>query len=177
MSVYKKLLVSLLLFAGLYVGRWLYMTPSFHTGEKAPDFQANLINGEAFRLSQLQGNYVLVHFWGSWCGPCRIENPGLRQLWLKYRDTKLDNGKRFFFVSIAVETNKNSAIRVIQQDKLLWEHHVIDLGDSLRFFDSPISNLWGVNQVPMNFLLDPNGNIIRRDISNEDLDTFLQQKR
>jgi len=169
-------LIPIVLLAVLFIGRLIYMTPSYHTGEPAPNFSGTLLSGEPFSLVDTKGNYVLVHFWGSWCGPCRQKNPILRQIWGKHKETRFREAKGFTIVSVAIEVNKNDSFRAIRTDKLAWKYHLIDIGDSLRFFDSPISNLWGVNQVPTNFLLNPKQEIIDYNITMEDLQSFLESK-
>ena len=169
-------LLPIVLLVVLFFGRIIYMTPSYHTGEPAPNFTGALLSGEAFSLVDTKGDYVLIHFWGSWCGPCRQKNPILRQIWLQHKKTTFTDAKAFRIVSIAVEVNKNDAFRAIRKDQLAWKEHLIDIGDSLRFFDSPISNLWGVNQVPTNFLLNPKHEIIDYNISMDDLERFLESR-
>jgi thiol-disulfide isomerase/thioredoxin len=152
------------------------MTPSYKTGERAPSFEARLLNGDPFALTDLRGSYVLVYFWGSWCGPCRLENPKLRQLWLEYKDRTFTEANGFEIVSIAIEVDKDRPSRVIRRDGLSWKYHIVDLGESLRFFDSPISNLWGINQVPTHFLLNQKGEIIGYNLSAEELNDRLSSR-
>ena len=169
------ILLSLLIITLFIGGRILYMTPSYHKGEQAPEFSGTLVNGASFELKELHGNYVLVQFWGSWCAPCRKENPKHRKLWVEYKDKSFSKAKGFKLVSIAIEVDKNAALRAIKRDRLEWEYHLIDLGESLRFFDTPISNIWGVNQVPSTFLLNPAGDIIGHNLSHEELHAILNK--
>lgn len=168
----KKLPIIILLFLTV-LGRIVYMRPDYREGEKAPDFGGVLVNGEEFSLTQLKGKYVLVHFWGSWCGPCRQENPQLVRFWLENRNREFSDAGGFSIVSIAVETDKTSPVRAISKDGLLWKNHLIDLGNSLRFFDAPISNIWGVNQVPSTFLLGPDHKIIGYNLTHNEMQSVL----
>jgi len=169
MRPWQKIFLYTLIFLVLILSRALYMTPSYQKGEQAPNFEARLLNGHPFALTALRGRYVLVHFWGSWCGPCRRENPTLRQLWLEFKGRNFSDADGFEIVSIAIELDENRASRAIKQDALSWEYHIVDIGQSLRFFDAPISDLWGVNQVPTNFLLNREGEIIGYNLSSEEL--------
>ena len=172
-ATFRKQLSILFLFVLMVLGRIVYMTPDYREGEKAPDFGGVLVDGGDFSLSQLKGNYVLVHFWGSWCGPCRQENPQLVRFWLENRNKEFSDAEGFSIVSIAIETDRTSPVRAISKDGLLWENHLIDVGDSLRFFDAPISNLWGVHQVPSTFLLDPNHKIIGYNLTHNEMQSVL----
>ena len=144
----------------LIIGRYFYMKPRLINGERAPAIQAQLKNGQAFELSDLQGQYVLLDFWGSWCGPCRAESPELVQLNKSLASAKFEDAEGFSIVSIGVEDNAARWEKAINQDGLYWPYHIMDTATSLRFFDGKIANDFGVKQVPTKYLLNPQGQII-----------------
>ncbi len=144
----------------LIIGRYFYMKPRFINGEQVPVIQAQLKNGQAFDLSDLRGQYVLLDFWGSWCAPCRKENPELVELNKAFGAKAFTNAKGFSIVSIGVEENAARWERAIEQDGLDWPYHIMDTATSLRFFDGRIANDFGVKQVPTKYLLNPQGQII-----------------
>lgn len=165
-----------LLLAGaflLWIGRYVYFLPRHHSGEPAPAFSAALIDGSLFELADARGNYVLLDFWGSWCGPCRQENPAWISVYQKYRQRQLPNGGSFFLVSIGIERNESSWRRAIERDQLFWPHHILDTSGSLRFFNGGIAKLYGVKSLPANFLIDPQGMIIGVNLKPEEVDRRL----
>ncbi len=152
-------IVVFLLF-GYFVGKPLYMQPSYQRGEVAPAITGSTLNGDFFSLTDLKGKYVLIDFWGSWCGPCRRENPKLADFYKKFKIPKDSNGTEFEVVSIGIETNADRWKRAIIKDELIWPYHILDQAQSLRFFDSPIAKTYGVKEVPTKFFLNPAGEII-----------------
>lgn len=142
---------------------WWYRLPKYSNEEMAPDFTASLIDGNTFSLSDLRGSYVLIDFWGSWCGPCRRENPKLVQL---YND---HYGNDFKIVSIAIEQNADRMRAAIKQDKLIWPHHI----PQMDRFKSPIASMYGVKEIPTKYLVDPNGKIIGVNMSVSDIHDLL----
>jgi thiol-disulfide isomerase/thioredoxin len=150
------------------VGRYLYFRPRFSGDESAPDFEAFTAEGLSFRLSDLRGKYVLMHFWGSWCGPCRRENPQLVELYRRY------GGEQFSIVSVAIERDDTRWENARLQDGLYWPLQCMEITPSLRFFDSPIANLFGVKKLPTLFLLNPQGHIIATDPSPAKLDELIR---
>jgi thiol-disulfide isomerase/thioredoxin len=167
--------VLVLALAGL-IGRYLYMLPGFSDGEQAPEISATTLKGQAFQLSDLRGDYVLLDFWGSWCGPCLAENPRLVQLYSKYGMRAGNNNHRFHIVGIAVEQNPERWKRSIEKTQLNWPYQILDQASSLRFFDSPIAKEYGVKQVPTKYLIDPRGDIIAVNPTVEELDQLLEEK-
>ena len=85
----KILNILLVLLVIGYVLYYFYKQPKYINGEMAPQFTAQLIDGAEFSLSEMKGKYVLLDFWGSWCGPCRRENPSIVKLYDRL------NGKTF----------------------------------------------------------------------------------
>jgi len=133
-------------------------------GNIAPDFTGTTPDGEKIKLSDYLGNYLLLDFWASWCGPCRRENP---HVVIAYNNFK---SKGFSVFGVSLDKNKEDWTRAIKKDSLTWPH-VSDL----KFWDSAPAKLYGVRSIPSNFLLDPTGKIIARNLQGEDLIKKLKE--
>lgn len=151
--------------------RTWYMRPNFSAGELAADFSATCLDGSSFQLSHFRGQYVLLHFWGSWCGPCRRLNPALAET---IRSLGLEKIRP---ISIAIERDSSRWRAAIEQDGLFWPQQLMDATQSQRFLNGPISNLYGVNQVPSEFLIDPKGYIVAYNPSLNEIRQILQDAR
>lgn len=132
-------------------------------GKTAPEFSLPDTAGVAVSLSDFRGKYVLLDFWASWCPPCRRENPNVVKAYQDYKD------KNFTIVGISLDNNKDKWMKAIADDQLTWTH----LSD-LKYWDSEIPALYGVRGIPANVLLDPNGVIIAKNITGEELHSKLK---
>jgi peroxiredoxin len=135
-----------------------------HIGNIAPNISLPDTTGIALSLSSLRGQYVLIDFWASWCGPCRNENPNVVKAFNKYKD------KNFTVYSVSLDKDKQDWEDAIIADKLTW-HHVSDL----KSWDSPVVTLYGFNAIPSNVLIDPQGKIIATDLRGDDLENKLAE--
>lgn len=162
----------ILLLGGWFVGRYLYFLPKYKAGAGAPDFIISA-SDPVLRLSSLKGNYVLVQFWGSWCGPCRQENPILTSIYEKYKQAKFKEATAFEIVGVAVERDSIHWQNAVRQDELSWRYQVLDNTSSFKFFNGAIASQYGVKQLPSNFLLNAQGIIIDNDLTPKQLDEFL----
>jgi len=133
-------------------------------GAIAPEFALSDTSGKAIPLSTLKGKYVLLDFWAAWCGPCRQENPNVVNAYQQFKD------KGFTVFGVSLDRDKKSWLNAIREDNLNWQH-VSDL----KYWGSEAAALYGVSSIPRNFLLDPNGKIIGRDLRGPDLLDKLNQ--
>lgn len=135
-------------------------------GSLAPDFAEADTSGKLVSLSSFKGKYVLVDFWASWCSPCRRENPNVVKVFNRFKK------QNFTVLGVSLDRpgNKEKWLKAIHNDGLAWTH-VSDL----KFWDSKTAALYVVRAIPQNFLIDPNGKIIGKNLRGEDLENKLEE--
>lgn len=135
-------------------------------GALAPEFSQANVDGRQVKLSDFKGKYVLLDFWASWCGPCRQENPNVVKVYNQFKD------KNFTVLGISLDRPgaKSAWLKAIEDDKLTWTH-VSDL----NFWKNEVAVMYNVTGIPQNFLLDPEGRIIAKNLRGEQLEATLEE--
>ncbi len=135
-------------------------------GEMAPLFTQADTAGKMVSLESFRGKYVLIDFWASWCGPCRRENPNVVKTFNQYKD------KNFTILGVSLDkaNGKQKWLDAIHRDKLSWTQ-VSDL----KFWKSETADLYVVRGIPANFLVDPSGRIIAKNLHGFDLEDKLAE--
>lgn len=135
-------------------------------GQMAMDFTQNDVNDKPVKLSDFRGKYVLLDFWASWCGPCRGENPNVVKAYNAYKD------KNFTVLGVSLDQPGKKAewLAAIEKDGLTWTQ----LSD-LKGWENAASKMYGVRGIPANFLIDPSGKIIAKNIRGEELHKKLSE--
>lgn len=156
----------------------LYIIYSFSKnakiGEKAPEFSTQLVNGENYSLSSSIGNYVLLYFWGSWCGPCIRNAPELVDISENYKFKFFDKDSKLEILSIALEKKGKKWKRVVNKFGFNWELQVVQFHKIV--LNSSIANKYGVLEIPSKFLIDPDGNIVLSKTSFSEIEQYLEKR-
>lgn len=133
-------------------------------GKMSPDFSAQDIDGKLHSLAEFRGKYVYIDVWATWCRPCMMEVPYLRELEKKFE------GREIVFVGLSVD-----------DDKSKWEEKVRSgemPGIQLYLGESDFSTVYGIRSIPRFILLDKEGRIINPEMtrpSSEDTEKFLSE--
>jgi peroxiredoxin len=133
-------------------------------GQIAPVFTQNDPDGNPVSLSDFRGKYVLIDFWASWCGPCRIENPAVVQAYHRFKN------QNFTILGVSLDKDRKKWLEAVEKDQLTWSQ-VSDLGS----WNNAVAKLYRVSSIPQNFLLDPEGKIIGKNLRGSELSAFLQK--
>lgn len=124
-------------------------------GATATDFEEKTAEQIPIKLSSFRGQYVLVDFWASWCGPCRQENPNVLRAYETFKD------KNFTVLGVSVDQKEDAWTKAVKSDGLVWTQ-ILDRSGK-------IATDYGISSIPRNFLLDPEGKIIAKNLRGEEL--------
>jgi peroxiredoxin len=133
-------------------------------GSPAPEISLPQPDGQILSLSDLKGQYVLIDFWASWCGPCRKENPNVVRVYNKYHE------QGFEILGVSLDKNASAWLNAIEQDGLVWKH-VSDL----KYWNSAVVPEYQVKGIPLTFLIDPEGNIVAKNLRGPSLEQKLAE--
>jgi thiol-disulfide isomerase/thioredoxin len=122
------------------------------------------VKGAKVKLSDFKGKYIFVDFWASWCSPCRYQNPKLKRLYEQYK------ASNFEILGVSIDSEEDQWIKAVQKDQLTWPN-VLSAGGRT----SEVSQLYGINGLPDNLLINPDGVIVKRNIKAGELEEVLAE--
>ncbi|MDR2270346.1 MAG: AhpC/TSA family protein [Sphingobacterium sp.] len=152
--------------AGTVYSSYLATLKAVGIGIIAPQFAIPDTNGTIINLSNFKGKYVLVDFWASWCKPCREENPNLRKAYVDYKN----KGLEIISISLDYPNGRKAWTEAIRNDQLEWTQ----VSELLGWKGETITAYF-VKAIPQNFLLDPQGKIIAKDLRGAALQEKLEE--
>jgi peroxiredoxin len=148
----------------------LDVTKKTAIGVIAKDFTQPDVNGKKVSLSSFKGKYVLLDFWASWCGPCRAENPHVLKAYNRFKD------KNFDILAVSLDEKKENWLKAVKDDAMPWTQVSDLLG-----WKNQAAGFYAVSAIPQNFLIDPNGVIVaknlRGDMLEKELAKFLEKTK
>lgn len=135
-------------------------------GSMFHELEMNDLDGKAVKLSNWvgKGQYVLVDFWASWCGPCRQEMPNVVEAYKKY------HAKGFDVVGVSFDNNKDKWAAAVKNLGMEWPQM-----SDLKGWGCAASTVYGVKSIPSNVLVDPQGKIVASDLRGEKLQQTLAE--
>jgi len=137
---------------------------SAQVNTQAQKFVQKSSTGQIISLEQYQGKFILLDFWASWCAPCRKEHPNLIKTHEQFKN------KNFEIISVSLDSENENWLNAIIKDKITWTQ----ISD-LKGQQNDIAVKYGVQSVPANFLINPKGFIIAKNIKGEELNLRLKE--
>ena len=137
--------------------------PELARKRTAPDFQITALDGKPLSMNSLQGKVVLIDFWATWCGPCKLALPHLKQIVEKFKNQPL--------VVISVS---------LDQDEATWKYYILQNGMTWAQyrdggFDGPIASRFSVKAIPTTFTIDANGFVQDQQVGDGNIEDKLQK--
>ncbi|MFZ9388083.1 MAG: TlpA family protein disulfide reductase [Chitinophagaceae bacterium] len=158
----KKLLPYIILMTGQFWGSAAIAQP--RQGQPAAEIALPAANGDTLRLSALKGKVVLLDFWASWCGPCRVANKGMAKLYDKFKS------KGFEIYSVSLDDDRDKWLNAVKKDKINWLQ-VHQPGG----WEASTARQWLIDALPTTYLIDKEGRLLAMDLEGKDLEKVLKE--
>jgi thiol-disulfide isomerase/thioredoxin len=118
------------------------------------------VKGDSLTLASLKGKVILLDFWASWCGPCRVANKSLVKLYDKY------HAKGFEIFSVSMDEDKSDWQKAILKDKIQW----LQVNDPRGGWEATTAINWNISVLPTTFLINKKGDVVAIDLEGEELE-------
>ncbi len=152
---------------GMKLERFISSLKACRIGKHFIDLELTNSQNQNVNISSVKGNYFLIEFWTTWCGPCRAELPNLKNAYNKYHN------KGFDIFSISLDNSQEKWIKSIKQMDTPWPQSIIKNPDSYKSifepFESEVARVYAVLNVPSNYLVDPDGVIVAENLRGQTL--------
>jgi len=132
-------------------------------GQPAPEISGKDTLGNPVTLAQFKGKVVLLDFWSSYCGPCRIENKRLQPVYQKY------HASGFEIISLSLDNERNLWLAALRADAMPWTQ-----GSDLRGGAGAAAGTYDITELPRNILIDRTGKIYAKDLHGDELTEALE---
>lgn len=150
---------------GEQVKKYLTYYNNLQLNDLYPDFELVDSIGDTKKISEYRTNYTLLEFWASWCTSCRKKHPELIKLYNKYKNND------FTIIGISGDRSSVDWKRALEQDNLPWINLIDTLGR-----ESIVQYKYGITVLPTNFLIGPDGKIVGKDFTPEEIEEVLKKK-
>jgi len=127
-------------------------------GTQFPDFDEKDVTGKSLSIANYKGKVVMIDFWATWCPPCRGEIPNVVATYQKYHD------KGFEIIGVSLDSDRDKLLDFVKQNNMTWQQYFDGQG-----WSNKLAVKYGIESIPMTFLLDGNGKIIGKDLRGEEL--------
>lgn len=149
---------------GLEVSNKLSALEALDYGKIAPPIKAKTLDGKEFDLNQVKSKIILIDFWASWCGPCRVENKNYVNLYKQFNDKGIE------IVGYSLDSDMNNWKKAVKKDGLLW----INISNLKKQKEDSVIESYQIDAVPSNIILK-DGRIVARNLFGYELEDFLNQ--
>ena len=155
----RKLFITFFIIVNTFI-----LNAQIKVGDKLPAITLKSSSNSDVNLTSFQGKYILIDFWASWCGPCRLGNKKLVKLHNEVSSDKIE------IIGISIDTDTNKWLKAVEKDKIKFTQLIDSKG-----FDAETAIQFGVEELPSKFLFNEEGVLIAKNPTEEEIIKLIEK--